>query len=350
MEIKQKESEYTNDELEEMAIQTVNNLMSKKGIDLSEIDIDAKIIPIPTNPREAEQIKRGTQAGFTEDEYKEKKEELPSDEQQEIDKRNIINALTQGFALASQEEILLSDDENLPSEIFEDYFKFMKVALDTHWQIPTEISDDASKLHNMAVPAGSNHIKHEKGRYKVYAEGVILLILVQEIIKGIYEIFSFHGLGDKSKEELKDMFKFTDTYKQEVEGMKYGPAMVRHIKEFYNDLENKLIKDGKINEKNDILETILAMFYTYPADKFIEITAKLFGSDKSNQPFDEFEKLYLTAIDSDFAQKQNDEPVEQEVPKEQPKKELNLDDIIDKAKDVGYDNLSPEEKAYIDNM
>lgn len=347
--IKNKESMYSNSELEELAVDTVRKLFKNKEIDFSNFNIDASIIPLP-NPHTASQLKTGTSPGLSDEDYKEKRDELSDDEKAEVDKRRIINTLTQGFSMASQEDILMDDNVDLPSEIFSDYFDFMKVSHDTHWTIPDEMINDTESAHQMAIPLGRNKISYDKesGKYTIKAEASILILLIHEIIKGIYEIISFHGIAGKSKEELENIFKFTETYKHETEGLKMGPALVRAIREFYNELENQLIKEGKITQKRDILATLLGMLYTYPAESFLKITERLFDPEKKDQPFDEFKKLYLTAIDQDFQETEQEDDEEIEIPQTSVK--LNMDDVLDKLSSVGFDNLTEEEKDFLKNQ
>ena len=113
--VKEKESEYTDEQLKQIALDTVKKLFSgTKVIDINEVNFDLKIMPLP-DPRNIEpesDMKRGTVAGYNDEEFTQKRDEEDEEIKPEIDKRRIINALTQGFAMASQEDIIMSDENH----------------------------------------------------------------------------------------------------------------------------------------------------------------------------------------------------------------------------------------------
>jgi hypothetical protein len=306
--VKRKESKYSNEELIDIALKTVKKLFkNNKSFNIDDVNFDLEILDQPSP-----ELKQGTKAGLSDDDFTSKKNQEEETVKNEIDKRRIINSLTQGFAMASQEGIILEEDNDLPSELFQDYFKLMKITHDTHWNIPDEIVDDTETSHEMAVPLGRNFLKYddETEQYTVVAKGFILIVLIHEMVLGLYELIAMHGQTGKSPEELKKVFQFTDTMRIETEGLKYGPEMVKHLRTFYNNLENRLIKKGLIFEKQDILASLLATFYTYPAREFISICEKLFSLKEEEQPFEFFEKIYMNIIDSSKGNGENEEEIQ----------------------------------------
>ena len=349
--VKQSESNYTDDQLKQMAINTVKMLFSHtKDIDINNVKFDLTILERPSH-----ELKRGLSAGVTDIEFKRKRDEESEETKKEIDKRRIINALTQGFALASQEEMIMSEESELPAEIFQDYFTLMNVTNKTHWNIPTEVTNDPQRTFNMMIPLGTSELKYdeETEQYTIKASGFILIVLIHEMVKGVYEIIAMHSQTGKSAEELAKIYKLTDTLSMETEGLKFGPALVKQIRTFYDNLENGLIKKGKITKKQNILASILATLYTYPAARFVSICEKLFSTNENDLPYAEFESIYMSIIgetehiendDDDFP---SEEP-KYEKPKINKKVNLNLDDILDKI--YNKEKLTPEEQDFLNKQ
>jgi len=345
-----KENQYTKDELKSFAIKTVKTLFSKSSvINMDDINFNLTIsdMPDPRNPRNTGNMKGKTRAGYNDEDFTTKKNEEPEEIRPDIDKRRIVNALTQGFALASQKDVIMSDDNSLPAEIFQDYFKLMNLSTKTHWTIPEEFLKNPQFTHDMGgVALGKNEIEYdeETKKYTVSAKGVILIILVHEMVMGVYEIIALHSQAGKTAEELERIYKLTDTMSMESEGLRYGTEMVTHIREFYDNLEDKLIKEGKITKKQDILASLLATFYRYPARDFVSLCERLFSLDDSKKPYQEFGDIYMDIIEALDGNKSK------EVVNPKAKATYNMDELLDKISSDGYKSLSPEEKEFLKNQ
>lgn len=356
--VKRKESRYSNEQLEQIALSTVKKLFANnKAINIDDVNFDLEIKPLPPPPhmdRPETSMKRGVKKGMNDEDFKEEREKETDENKSEIDKRRIINALTQGFAQASQEDIIMSDENELPSELFQDYFRLMKVTHNTHWTIPEELESDTDTKFKMYIPLGRNEViyNEESGTYTIKAEASILIVLIHEMIKGMYELLAMFGQVGKTAEELEKVYKLTDTLAMEDEGLKFGPEMIRELRTFYNNLEDKLIKNGKILQKNDILALLLAKLYMLPAREFVSICEQLFSQDETKKPYDFFAKMYLESIGNET------KDIQPEIKKESPRakpvsnkaKILNIDDILDKISATGYDSLSQEEKEFLDKQ
>lgn len=289
-----------------------------------------------------------------------------------IKKREIINALTQGFGITSQSRMFDSDMDRvvnkIDSELLQKYFRFLRVTLDSHKHVDREhfyvmmkeIQDriDYAKENNLPRPSGSGMIVPAKmevvyvdGKPVIKVEAENLILLIQEMVKGIFEVISHYSFSNLSKEEKEKIYSKTENWFVEQEGFVFGPKMVEIFKDFFRAVEDYLIIKGIINEYDDtmIINVLNALYYENitPIEEFVEVFSLIFNEDldKNLWPIEKIAKIYREIIEErgfhlsdefeDEIESSNDNPKDNNIP--------TLDDLLDKIIVFGEKSLTPEE-------
>lgn len=159
---------------------------------------------------------------------------------EQIIKRRIINGITQGASLKGSKSFLLYKNElnHIHPSLYDIYAQMVKLLYGVYdddgmmdfFGDPT----NSDKLANSVV--GVSEVKHEEGsgELTIYARATIFPILLQEIIKGLYEIISLQGFT-KDKAINKQIVEKVDVLSNEPEDIRYG----RFIYDAINDLYTK---------------------------------------------------------------------------------------------------------------
>jgi len=103
-------------------------------------------------------------------------------------------------------------------------------------------------------------------QFVVKAEALIFPILVQEIIKGVYEIVAQEGFS-RDLETNKKIMKRVDKVPNEPEDIRYG--------KFIFDAVNNLVADNAINNDNRTREYFLAEIYKLEDVEFLQFVENL---------------------------------------------------------------------------
>jgi hypothetical protein len=189
-----------------------------------------------------------------------------------IDKRKLMNLVTQGEGLNTK-KILHGDtiknglDEifgDKSDEIFRLYERLIDINQKKDWVIP--INHTASAMDNAPGGiAGACQVKIDKedgssqnnddqesdesqneggqeqdGAYKllVKVRGVDLLMLIHELVKGIYLAMSVGGLQSIEDDTMKMATKMsTSSFSDEAEDWRYGPYVAAELRDFINTCE-----------------------------------------------------------------------------------------------------------------
>lgn len=293
-----------------------------------------------------------------------------------IKKREIINALTQGFGITSQSRMFDSDMDDavnkIDSELLQKYFRFLKVTLDSHKYVDREqfygmmyqIQEgiNYAKENNLPRPSGSGMVVPAKmevvyvdGKPVIKVEAENLILAIQEMVKGVFEVISHYSFSTFSKEEKERIYSKTENWFVEQEGFVFGPKMVEIFKEFFRAVEDYLIVKGVINEYDDtmIINLLNALYYEKitPDEKFIEIFSLIFNKDLDKElwPIEKVAQIYTEIIgERGFYIPNGYEPDYEENNQSFIEKELpSLDDLLDKIISFGEDSLTPEEKEIL---
>jgi len=409
MEIGELEKEnFTDDELKQIATDIVRKIFEgtalvKKGVSFDDFKFDLEFV---REHQEQEDMKKNIPLA-----PKKEKEEDES-VKVEIDKRKLINALTQGFSIQSQARMFDEDVDEIVNqidrELFNKYFEFMTKALEGHkymdldmfreimfqfQKMQEEQPEDEEKITppGMIVPSVMN-VDNEGGQVTIHVKAVCLILMIHEMVKGIFEVISHFGFSGMELETLKKVKSKTESLYNEQEGFVYGPILVQIFKDFYFEVENHLIKRDVITEHDTtMMYSLLRDLYDptiTPSTKFIEIFEGIFNTELDQElwPIEEVAEMYKTIVETEVDSEEThatdafrqdyyeqgdeeygdyagaetgEEPEEDEISRiiARSKGEENmptLDELLDKIGEYGIESLSDEErmllKKYSQNM
>lgn len=285
MGIEREESTLNKEDLYKLAKDIIKDEFFKESkiINFDDIIWDLELVPMH---KAMTHIKK---SGF-----KHSNEPIKKEFDDEVKKRDVINTITQGTAKKAQEYLYKFSDThdvskyNVPQKLIPMYFNFMKNALNTHHMVDLEAMENSPA-------SGISFIKWDGETPIVVAKGTNLIILLHEMIKGINELFSYHGLP-KDKETLDYVNKKTSTWHHESEGLKWGHILVEKFDLFFDEVENMLIQENVITSKSNEMKIILlSNFYSLDAKLFITYCDAIFKSIV-DKPYDYFKNVYKSYI------------------------------------------------------
>jgi hypothetical protein len=169
---------------------------------------------------------------------------------QEINKRIIMNTLTQGSAVHAMYSVhhLVADVINeISPELLDMYTRLSGIATHQYYiiDIPAMIQMMQDQLKDIGgVSVGWSHIEFEDEQgdgdeqegqegqegpeAKVVASAICFPVLCQELFKGVMELLSMHGINQElSKDELYTVYKYADRLEDEPWLITVGPALWR---------------------------------------------------------------------------------------------------------------------------
>lgn len=203
------------------------------------IDIDAKLV---TSPGEMKITKN-------QDEEEAEEEDLDTvAEKSGIDKRRIINSITQGASLRGTKAYYLFDEvlEALSPGLMQ---KYEQLVADSYG-----IYDDDNAIAMMmamlaqggATQGGESEVdwNEEEDTMTIKATALVFPILMQEIVKGLYEFVSLQGFsGDAEKN--KAIVKAVDKVSSEPEDIRYGKFIYDSLNNLYidSDIDNPVVRE-----------------------------------------------------------------------------------------------------------
>lgn len=305
--IRQSEASLSDTEKKEKAIEIVKSIFSGKGFDVDKIKFNLHIV----NDNDLMRIKNDV-IGKTPEEFKEIKDKIKDENpklSKEIDIRSIQNALTQGFASAVKDDFVLGDSE-IQGVSFGDYYSLMNKMFNMYSKIPKELIHSAL-TNSPAVGRVDLSWNEDTNKYEINAYGYTILILVHEMVKGIYELISFNRDPKLSDEDDKKMMDVSGTQYMEREGLQYGPGLVNTFKEFFKEVEDRLLENRQIDSRHPtVMPNILARLYKLEDDLFLRICNSIFTDDQSiDKPYSLFEEYYMDAIEGrGFSRGSEDSP------------------------------------------
>ena len=225
------------EQLEQLAKEVMYNMFPI--VEKAGIDIDAKLV---TSPGEMK---------ITKNQDEEEAEEEDLDvvaEKSGIDKRRIINAITQGASLRGTKAYYLFDEviEALSPGLMQ---KYEQLVADSYG-----IYDDDNAIAMMmamlaqggATQGGESEVdwNEEEDTMTIKATALVFPILMQEIVKGLYEFVSLQGFtGDAEKN--KAIVKTVDKVTSEPEDIRYGKFIYDSLNNMYIDsnIDNPVVRE-----------------------------------------------------------------------------------------------------------
>lgn len=150
-----------------------------------------------------------------------------SEIQPEVNKRKTANMLTQGAAVHGfmtahhlAEEAL----DKIDPELRNLYDQLSSISHQAYWVI------NPQQLQRQASPSGRTFLQRDNnGKIIVVAEAATFNVLIQELIKGVMELLSLHGMNKMDRATHQRVTEEADDPNQEPWKIQAGPALWRRI-------------------------------------------------------------------------------------------------------------------------
>ena len=185
-----------------------------------------------------------------------------------VEKRRFINSLIQGgsrrmldTALIS-EDIIFNDLNKINPELVPLYKKIM-IINDYLLFTKEEELDDKNPMQGAYV---ETHIGADGERSTIEAQGIIFPLLLQELIKGVFEVFSTHGLPSDKKKAMY-VIKKADFLLAEPWDMRFGVGLWDEI-------------FGNIHDSN-LIPYIFTKLIELPTDEFNSSVREILASTEA---------------------------------------------------------------------
>lgn len=138
----------------------------------------------------------------------------------EVYKRRFLNAMTQGAAKKCNHMFHMVDDEltDIDPRLPNKYAKLMSSADYTYYAVPDIENSINGGVVRVEFPTKDNP------KAKIHAEAMVFPVLIHEIVKGVMELLSAHGLP-KDKKMLEYVTNKADFLAAEPWDMRIGPAI-----------------------------------------------------------------------------------------------------------------------------
>lgn len=184
----------------------------------------------------------------------------------EYRKRKLANMITQGAGVNTHGIHHLRDDfKTANPELVESYDifdrlnrKHMRSAPDDFIQGMSGADAEGSRV------LGWFRVEHKLNRWTIHAEAVMMPVLVHEVIKGMYELISMHGLPSDYRTAQRVM-EYTDTKKNEILDLKYGETIYAMVRDFVRENFH-----DRTDRRPEVLEYYIQSIYEKPPLEMIE--------------------------------------------------------------------------------
>lgn len=178
-------------------------------------------------------------------------------------KRRIINSITQGGSLRGSFAFYLFNDNlnKINSTLVTQYGDLLKNSYGIYDDDNTIAMMLAMLANNQQTNGGMSHTEYnEESGFIIKAQALCFPILLQEIIKGLYEIISLEGFTSDT-ETNKTIVKQVDKISNEPEDIRYGKYIYDGINKLYISFQ---YDDPRVREY------FLTELYKLPNNEFIE--------------------------------------------------------------------------------
>lgn len=289
------------DELEDLAKRIIS---SEYGSILDNVELDIKI------------IRPGDVKKFMDEEQEEC--EMPSYQllkdpeiKKEVDKRKIINNITQGEAKNTKRIMSLPEvkdelkrifGEAKGEELHKDWMRMTDLADKMDWIVPVDIKGDmmeqapegmagacsvkwpdkkddaeSDKLAEDVLKAIENDEDisdnedveelFSDGNPIIKARGVDFPMLLHETVKGIYELIAAAGIPE-DKRTAEIVIMNTSSFEDEAEEFRYGPEIAADIRDFINKSDN-------LDKYPNIREHFFGVLVRMEKDEFLHLVKSI---------------------------------------------------------------------------
>lgn len=264
------------------------------------IEIDAKIVP-------QAQVKEALQPNSPQEEdidelSVEEEQEMMDDIAEDLKKRRLINAVTQGASTFSKSAHYIQQEyiDIIGGEGTSDKYRdLMQAALDLiDFAVGVGgMGMSGSNLESSATGAESVFYDFEKEKWIIKARAIVFPVLILEIVKGMYEIIGLFGFSDLERGEK--VVKFTDKITNEPEDIAYGQLIAKNLQDLINKLEVNVTPE----ERDDFLQDI----YKLENKEFIQLMTNIINNNVTSQQLNQLKGMFKqmrqdkTADDADNA-------------------------------------------------
>jgi len=178
-------------------------------------------------------------------------------------KRRLINSITQGAAIRGSFAFHLFKNrlDEISPQLVEKYGELLNSAYGIYDDDNTIAMMLAMLANNQQTNGGESEAVYNEAEDKfiIKAKALIFPILLQEIIKGLYEIVSLQGFSSDA-ERNKNIVKTTDLSTNEPEDIRYGKFIYDALNKLYNEYGSKDDRER---------EYFLSELYRLPEAEFI---------------------------------------------------------------------------------
>jgi hypothetical protein len=286
----------------------------------------------------------------------------------EIQKRKIINNITQGEAVNSKKALNLPEvidgmKKIMGEEKAKEYIKLLNEVTDIaqgfYWIIPVEIQEEmwrtnrsgmsgavecewedkkeededlAKKIlddldKNGDLPEETEELFYET-QPTIHARGQDFSMLIHETVKGIYELIA--AIAIPEDEEIAEIVIMnTDSFADEIEDLRYGPKIASDIRDYLNSFSSVRNEDVP-----NLREHIMGKIYQLDANLFLDIILSILNKeDRHRKTIEGIIRDIIQEIrDFDLEDALGDAGID------------NDDDYMPKPEEVeDYSNMSKEE-------
>ena len=286
----------------------------------------------------------------------------------EIQKRKIINNITQGEAVNSKKALNLPEvidgmKKIMGEEKAKEYIKLLNEVTDIaqgfYWIIPVEIQEEmwrtnrsgmsgavecewedkkeededlAKKILDDLDKDGDLPEETEELFYEtqptIHARGQDFSMLIHETVKGIYELIA--AIAIPEDEEIAEIVIMnTDSFADEIEDLRYGPKIASDIRDYLNSFSSVRNEDVP-----NLREHIMGKIYQLDANLFLDIILSILNKeDRHRKTIEGIIRDIIQEIrDFDLEDALGDAGID------------NDDDYMPKPEEVeDYSNMSKEE-------
>ena len=187
--------------------------------------------------------------------------DIPSLDKMKIDKRRLINSITQGASIRGTKAYYWFKDkiDEINPSLIDDYNELLKVSYGIYDDDEAIAMMMAMLSQNQGSQGGESEAEfdEETDTLTIRAKALIFPILIHEIIKGLYEIVSLQGFtGDKEKN--KDIVQKVDKTSNEPEDLRYGKFIYDALRDQVKDISKKELYFAEIYklENEEFIEFI----------------------------------------------------------------------------------------------
>lgn len=236
-------------------------------------------------------------------------------EQSEIEKRKIIQALYIGGAINLYEasrKLFINDIFDLDEDLPHLYSKFIKV---NNLSLVVCNIKNTDRRHNQGGYA-KIELGNDEKQSKITVEAINFPILLTESIRGFMELFASYGLPDSQKEASK-ILSIVDVLQDEPWYMKYGPVLWNRVISLCDGIDTteipyffKNIVELPSADFNHILREVF-----YNTRKGREMLSQIKQSAIHDKEYGDFENDMMakqdrrTLIDDSFTPEELEEPL-----------------------------------------